>query len=370
MRKSLATLGSLVLGLLLILPLAASRPDSAQTTASPKGWLILHGGGVIEPEIRERFIALAGGPDANIVMIPTALADSEIPGRSQQIARFFGLRNFTELHTRDRDQANSDAFVEPLRHASGVWIDGGRQWRLVDAYADTAVEREIKALLARGGVVFGSSAGASIQASFLIRGAPGTLANPEGDNTIVVAPGYEVGFGFLPNSAVDQHVEERSRETDLDPVVAAHPELLGIGLDQSAAIIVHGDSFFVVGGQIAIHDGKKHVGGASYYLLSSGQAYDLKTRSVVTPDKSPLLLTPVTAARTPKPSGMGSTTAGRGVLQSRETSESERINYQCDVTLYSIGDNVYPARPDGPNRIKIQAREIDTDKLSEHTCTY
>ena len=160
-RKSLATLGSVVLGLLLLLPLAASRPDSAPTTASPKGWLILHGGGVIEPEIRERFIALAGGPDANIVMIPTALADSEIPGRSQQIARFFGIRNYTELHTRDRDQANSDAFVEPLRHASGVWIDGGRQWRLVDAYADTAVEREIKALLARGGVVFGSSAGAS-----------------------------------------------------------------------------------------------------------------------------------------------------------------------------------------------------------------
>jgi hypothetical protein len=165
-------------------------------------------------------------------------------------------------------------------------------------------------------------------------------------------------------------VEERSRETDLDAVIAEHPELLGIGLDQSAAIIVHGDSFFVVGGQVAIHDGKMHIGGASYYLLSSGQAFNLKTRSVAPRDKLPLALTPITAARTPNASGFGSATTGRGVLESLDTSESERVTYQCDVTLYSIGNNVYLGRPDGPHRIKIQAREIDTDKLSEYTCTY
>ena len=363
-------IGPAIFGLLLIVPLAASLPRSTPAAEIQKGWLVIHGGGVIEPEIRERFMALAGGPDAKIVMIPTALSDAEIPGRSEQMARFFGIKNYTELHTRDRKQANAEAFVEPLRHASGVWIDGGRPWRLVDAYAGTAVERELKALLARGGVVFGSSAGAGIQASFLIRGAAATPGSPDGDNTIVVAPGYETGFGFLPNSAIDQHVEERSRETDLDAVIAARPELLGIGLDQSAAIIVHGDSFFVVGGQVAIHDGKKHIGGASYYLLPSGQAFNLKTRSVVAPDKLPLTLTPVTAARTPKASGMGSATTGRGVLESRDNSESERIVYQCDVTLYSVGDNVYPGRPDGPNRIKIEAREIDTDKLSEYSCTY
>ena len=315
-------------------------------------------------------MALAGGPDARIVMIPTALADAEIPGRSDQIAKYLGIKNYTELHTRNREKANSDAFVEPLRHAAGVWIDGGRQWRLVDTYAGTAVEREIKALLARGGVVFGSSAGASILASFLVRGAPATDGNPDGDNTIMVAPGYETGFGLLPNSAIDQHVEERARETDLDSVVATHPELLGIGLDQSTAIIVHGDSFFVVGGEVAIHDGKMHIGGASYYLLSSGQAYNWKTRKTVAQDNLPLTLTPTTAARTLKASGPGSATTGKAVLESRETSESERIAYQCDVTLYSVGNNIYLARPDGPHRLKIQAREIDTDKLSEYTCTY
>jgi hypothetical protein len=186
----------------------------------------------------------------------------------------------------------------------------------------------------------------------------------------VVAPGHEAGFGLLPSSAIDQHVEERARETDLDPVIAAHPELLGIGLDQSASIIVHGDCFFVVGGQVAIHDGKKHLGGAAYYLLSSGQTYDWKSRSVVEPEKLPLTLTPTTANRTPRATGIGYTTTGKAVLESRETHESERINYQCDATLYSVGSNVYPGRPDGPNRIKIQARELDTDQPTEYSCTY
>ena len=363
-------IGLLLSALLLILPLAASTPSSDPAPTSPQnGWLIIHGGGSLEPEIRDRFIALAGGPDAKVVMIPTALSDEDIPGRSAAMAQAFGLRNYTELHTRDRAVANSNAFVEPLRHASAVWIDGGRPWRLVDAYAGTAVEREIKALLARGGVVFGSSAGASIQASFLLRGAPATPNNPEGDNTIVDDPRYEVGFGLLPNSAIDQHVEERSRETDLDPVIAAHPELLGIGIDQSAAIIVHGDTFFVVGGQVAIHDDKQHVGGAEYYLLSSGQEYDWKTRSVV-PDGLPLTLTPITAVRTARSAGTGYLTAGRGVLLSRATAESQRVMYQCDATLYSIGNTSYPARPDGANHIKIEARELNTDKLNEYTCTY
>jgi len=351
--------------------LSHPKPSFAQGSAGPaKGWLVIHGGGNLTNEVKERVVALAGGAGARFVMIPTALPDGQIAGRSANFAKLLEIRNYTELHTRDRDRANSDAFVDPLRHASGVWIDGGRQWRLVNAYLGTAVEREIKALLDRGGVVFGSSAGASIQASFLVRGSPGTASNPDGDNTIMMAPGYEVGFGFLRNSAIDQHVDARGRETDLDPVISAHPDLLGIGIDQSAAIIVHDDSLFVVGGQVGIHDGKKHVGGGTYFLLSSRQSYNLKNRATEPQEKLPLSLTVATASRSPKEGGAGFTTVGRGVLQSQENSESERIEYQCDVALYSIGNNAYPARPDGPHKIRILAREVNTDKLSEHICSY
>jgi len=336
---------------------------NAQTVGPAKGWLVIHGGGNVTNEAKERFVALAGGREANFVAIPTALSDTPIDldkYRLQEMRRF-DVKHLTVLHTKDRVRANSDGFVEPLRHASGVWIGGGRQYRLADAYLGTAVEREIKALLARGGVVGGSSAGASIQGSFLVRGVPSD------NSSIMVSPGHVTGFGLLPNSAIDQHVNTRGREGDLDLVIDAHPELLGIGLDQDAAIVVHGDSFFVVGGQVAIHDGKPH-DGAHYFFLSSGQSYDLKTRSVQPHDDLPLVMTVNSASR--KTTRSGVTTVGQGVLQSRTGSESQQINYECGVSLYSVGKNEYPARPDGARRIKIRAREVNTDILHEYTCKF
>jgi cyanophycinase len=335
---------------------------NAQTVGPAGGWLIIHGGGNITNETKERFIALAGGPGANFVVIPTAFSDTPIDIEAFRLGEMnrFRVTHITVLHTKDRVRANSDGFVEPLRHASGVWIVGGREYRLADAYLGTAVEREIKALVARGGVVAGSSAGASIMGSFLVRGAPG-------NGNSIASPGHEVGFGLLPNSAIDQHVNARDRERDLDPVIAAHPQLLGIGLDQDAAIVVHGDSFFVVGGQVAIHDGKPHRG-ANYYFLSSGQSYDLKTRAVQPHDAWPLIFTVNSANRKTNRSGVRTT--GQGVLQSRTGSESQQVNYMCDVSLYSIGKNEYPARHDGAGQIKIRAREVNSDKLLEYTCTF
>jgi cyanophycinase len=248
--------------------------DHSPTIGPAKGWLIIHGGGRTMPEITNRLITLAGGADANFVVIPTAAPDAaiDLDKIRESSAQWLRVAHITVLHTRDRKQADSREFVEPLRHASGVWIEGGRQWRLADAYLGTAVEREIKALLARGGVVGGSSAGATIQGSYLVRGASATASNPDGDNTIMMAPGHEVGFGLLPISTIDQHVIARHRESDLDAVIAAHPGLLGIGIDEGAAIVVHGDSFEVMGGKVLIHDGKP------YYLLLPGTKFNLRTR--------------------------------------------------------------------------------------------
>ena len=345
---------------------------SAIGSGQVSGYLVIQGGGAITNEVKERFVALAGGPRARFVYIPTAMSDAQIgeaDKRAVAIAKQFGITGMTVLHTRDRVRANSPGFVEPLRHASGVFIDGGRQWRLADAYLGTAVEQEIKGLLARGGVVCGGSAGATIQGSFLVRGAPGTAANPDGDNRIMMSPGHETGFGLLPNSAIDQHVNTRGREADLNAVIAAHPNLLGIGIDQSAAIVVHDDSFFVVGGQVAIHDGGQHEG-AGYYFLSSGQSFNLRTRSAEPIDETPLTLTVTSATRSTTASGV--TTVGTGSLQSRNSSlhAAPEIKYECNVSLYSVGNNVYPARQDGPGKFRIQAREINTDRLREYSCRF
>lgn len=265
-------------GLLLVSAVgtAASDYDHSPTVGPAKGHLVIVGGGQIVPAIRDRFVKLAGGPDANFVMIPTALPDAMVNDSAARkyFSATFNVTHVTVLHTRDRKLADSAEFVKPLQQASGVWIEGGRQWRLADAYLGTAVEREIKALLARGGVVGGSSAGATIQGSYLVRGAPAAPGNPDGDNTIMMVPGHETGFALLPDSAVDQHVIARHRESDLAPVIASHPKLLGIGIDQETAIVVHGDEFEIIGdSKVIIHDGKK-----PFYFLSPGQKFNLKTR--------------------------------------------------------------------------------------------
>ena len=241
-----------------------------------KGWLLLDGGGALPGPTARRFVELAGGAGARVVIIPTAQPDENIDADEYRdaMAGLFGGARLTVLHTRDREVANSDRFVEPLRQAGGVWFGGGRQWRLADAYLGTAVEREINALLARGGVVGGASAGATFQGSLLIRGQPGPPFNPDGDNTVMLAPGHETGLGFLENTAVDQHIDTRHRLGDLEPVVAAHPGLLGIGLDEGAAIVVHGGAFEVMGGRVTIYDGQLH-DGALHYFLGPGAVFDL-----------------------------------------------------------------------------------------------
>ena len=204
---------------------------------------MIDGGGENPAAIRA-FVALAGGPDAEFVLIPTANEvepDADTWNAMQQsVRREFGVKNVTVLHTRDRAEADTEAFVAPLKTARGVWFGGGRQWRLVDAYMGTRTQREIEGVLARGGVVGGSSAGATIQGSYLVRGAR------EG-NQIMMAKGYEEGFGYLRGVAIDQHLLVRGRQDDLVEVIEKKPELLGLGLDEPTAIVVKGDRFLVIG---------------------------------------------------------------------------------------------------------------------------
>jgi cyanophycinase len=126
-------------------------------------------------------------------------------------------------------------------------------------------------VLERGGVIGGSSAGATIQGSYLVRGA-------RDGNDILMAKGYEQGFGYLRGVAIDQHILPRHRTDDLVQVIGAHPELLGLGIDESTAVVVEGDRFEVIGrGVVGVYDGKNH-DGKRYYFLAPGERFDLKER--------------------------------------------------------------------------------------------
>jgi cyanophycinase len=186
----------------------------------------------------------------------------------------FGVTNITVLHATDRKVADSEAFVKPITTAKAVWFVGGRQWRLVDSYLHTRTQREVERVLERGGVVGGSSAGASILASYMVRGS-------KENNYIMMAPGYEEGFGLIKGVAIDQHMLTRNRQDDLEEVVAKHPDVLGIGIDESTAIIVQGQQFEIVGAsKVAIHDGRIVKGaqernGKKYFFMGPGEKYDL-----------------------------------------------------------------------------------------------
>jgi len=262
------------------LVLTVCTPAFAQQESGPplvgpeNGSLVIVGGALSSPEIYRRFLELAGGPDAHIVMIPTAGGAEEYDQYYQGLNRFreHGARNMTVLHTTDRSVADSEDFVAPLKTADGVYFFGGRQWHLVDAYAGTKTEEQIRAVLDRGGVIGGSSAGASIQGSFLIRGDTGT-------NTIMMGD-HQVGFGYLRNVGIDQHVLKRNRQFDLIEVIEAHPELLGIGLDENTAIVVQGDDFQVIGeSYVLIFDNKSTTGvDGKFYFLAPGDRFNLVTR--------------------------------------------------------------------------------------------
>jgi cyanophycinase len=253
------------------------------------GSLVIAGGGSMTGTgIFERFIELGGGAEqGRFVIVPTAggnrTGDGSIRVYEEQevIASWarLGLKNVTMLHTHDPAVANTEEFVRNLREATAVWFDGGRQWNIVDSYAGTLTEREFHRVLERGGVIGGTSAGATIQGYYLTRG-------DTRNNTIVMTdePNHQLGFGFLRRSAIDQHINTRNRWDDLVAVVDSMPDLLGIGLSEGTAIVVSGDTFEVIGRWVvAMHDNSRvyQPWEKPYYVLWPGDVYDLNERRVV-----------------------------------------------------------------------------------------
>lgn len=279
----------------LLILLACVLTACAQSNDS-KGSLILSGASGTSREsfgagVLERFVTLAGGPDSTFIYIPTASSglkldsgfiytppDSDTPAANTaefelELAKIFGVKKITILHTRSRSTADSDAFVAQLRQARGVWISGGNAGRLAQTYLGTQTEKEIKRVLERGGVVGGNSAGAIIQGSFIVRGRP--------DKPVLMAKDHDRGFGFLKNTVVNPHLISAKREDELVNVVDAHPELLGIGIDDKTAILVQGNQFQVLGdSKVAIYDNQQHETGW-YYWLTSGMFFDLQRRTII-----------------------------------------------------------------------------------------
>ena len=181
-----------------------SRPQQRNLLSSPaaEGALIIVGGGPTAPEVYDEFMRLAGGKDAHLVHIPTATSRFEsIPNLREYYNEWFDRhpQSVHFLHTRDRNVAQRADFAAPLAKASGVWIGGGDQNKLTEIYSGTPVVSAIHEVVARGGVVAGTSSGAAIMSDAMIC--------DETYTDLVVGR----GFALCPKAVVDPHLSQRGR---------------------------------------------------------------------------------------------------------------------------------------------------------------
>jgi cyanophycinase len=260
----------------------AFPPKEVPASKLEKGSLVIVGGGGMPKEVTAKFMELAGGPEAPIVVLPTANPPAADDGKSERSEGFFferaGAKHVTVLRQRTREEVESPEFEEALKNAKGVWFGGGRQWRFVDCYAGTKAEQLIRDVLARGGVIGGSSAGATIQGDFLVRGS--VLGNEE-----MMAEGYERGLALLPGSAIDQHFTQRKRFADMTSVMKRYPQILGMGIDEGTAVIVQGEIAQILGqGSAHFYDYRNRAAAAEtpdYIAVKAGEKFNLVKREKI-----------------------------------------------------------------------------------------
>ncbi len=261
-----------------------------ETKMNPKGTLLIMGGECTNDFFISKFAALTGNIESNIVIIPTAMEDKFLDtDRDLELLKKpfvdIGFKNIQIVHTREKNVANSDSLNDVLLSADGVWITGGRQWRLAKSYHGTEIVRSLTTLLNEGKVIAGTSAGASIMGSVLVRG-------DSKDHTIMLGD-FQHGFAFISNFAIDQHHIARNRQFDMFELKKEKPTILGIGIDENTGIVLNQNKFRVIGkSYVTIYDGTRWSqerdtiyalakNEQQFYTLSSGHEYDLTKRKVI-----------------------------------------------------------------------------------------
>lgn len=281
-----------IIFLVCFLSILNPRNSEAQSKLNPceSGTLLIMGGNSTNDYFISEFAGLVGGVDKNIVIIPTAMADNGISSdpdfiRLKRPFEKIGFKNIKIVHTRNPEVSNTDSINSIILNADGVWISGGRQWRLADSYNDTKAVESLKTILSKGKVIAGTSAGASIMAKLLIRGDTRSNTTMLGD--------HQEGFAFLEGVAIDQHHLARNRQFDLFEIRRKFQDIIGIGLDENTGIIVNGGRFRVTGASyVGIYDGTRWSaerdtiyllppGQEQFYYLRQDQEYDIEKRSVI-----------------------------------------------------------------------------------------
>ncbi len=280
--------------------LADEEPRSTGVEAPaalPGGPLMIIGGA--EDKLRKRtilkdFVAASGGADSRIVVVPTASSlGDEVVDVYDALFRRLGAGEVAAVRPGSRDDAHDPDLVSLLDDATGVFMTGGNQLKLSAIICGTPLGDAIVRAHARGAVVAGTSAGASIQSSHMVAFGVGG-ATPKQRMTQVAA-----GLGLLGTTVIDQHFDQRNRYGRLLMIVSQSPQLLGIGVDEDTCATVtveDGHEVLRVSGRgaVTILDPQRMVtnsyeakrsspllaSGVVLHVLPAGAAYDLTTRDL------------------------------------------------------------------------------------------
>jgi cyanophycinase len=279
------------IGLLLVALCLAAAFLMAGEPAS--GHLVLNGGGAKPRAVMEKFIELAGGAEAAIVVFPTASGEPDTGDYYRdQLIGDYGCSNVFVAEVRTRDDAGDATIADRVRSAGGIFFSGGDQRRITEALLGTLVGDAVEQAHQRGAVVGGTSAGTACQSPLMITG--------DGDFTVIAADNVELreGLGLFPGVIVDQHFVARGRHNRLISAVLEHPDLLGVGVDEETAVWVRPNGTFEVLGEgwVVVFDAQNgeihHRRGAegrtdlgvhslTTHVLLPGEVYDVRRRAAV-----------------------------------------------------------------------------------------
>lgn len=199
----------------------------------------MQGGAEFGPDCRPmdaELLRAAAGP-----VVVTALAGT--PGRDYRTASEAGVRHFRSLGAVDvaaAPDAREDlpGALAALRRARLIVLPGGSPSRLLEALRDTGVDEVLRELLADGGVVCGSSAGAMVLGGWTVLP----------DRRTGSAPVVERGLGVLPEVLVVPHWSGSGRADWLDAVEATvPPDVVVLGIPEQSGVLVAGSTLTAVG---------------------------------------------------------------------------------------------------------------------------
>lgn len=298
MKKNLPI--AVALTALVALALAACAPQSANAPR-PKGYLFIIGGGERDAPLMKRYIQLAEAHDTGKIVIFTMASSVPDEVGPELLVEFKGngAKNAV-YYNLSHDQAMQPGSDKILDGAGGIWFSGGDQALLTAALLDTPIHKRMLELYDRGCVVGGTSAGAAVMSEFMITGNEKRTGGQEGNWDVILADDVEhtPGFGFVKKAVIDQHFVTRRRHNRLIAVVLQYPALVGVGIEESTAVLVRPDGKYEVlgDGQVIVYDARRaktfrtpdgHLGGHNLALnvLLPGDVYDLDSGRALEPAK-------------------------------------------------------------------------------------